>query len=76
MARVPEPDQTPNGPAYEGRLLDRPDEEVVDQGASFDIRTLFSRRGVLGLVGAGVGTVVLAACSSGASGSKIGRAHV
>ncbi|MGM0700367.1 MAG: intradiol ring-cleavage dioxygenase [Actinomycetota bacterium] len=69
MARVPEPDQTPNGPAYEGRLLDRPDEEVVDQGASFDIRTLFSRRGVLGLVGAGVGTMALAACTSGAAGS-------
>ncbi|AZU00159.1 MAG: intradiol ring-cleavage dioxygenase [Brevibacterium sp.] len=69
MARVPEPDQTPNGPAYEGRLLDRPEEEVVDQGASFDIRTLFSRRGVLGLVGAGVGTMALAACTSEASGS-------
>jgi protocatechuate 3,4-dioxygenase beta subunit len=69
MARVPEPDQTLDGPAYEGRLLDRPDEEVVDQGASFDIRTLFSRRGVLGLVGTGVGTMALAACTSGASGS-------
>lgn len=68
MTRVPEPEQTPDGPSYEGRLLDRPEEEVVDQGASFDIRTLFSRRGVLGLVGAGVGTVALAACSS-ASGS-------
>lgn len=69
MARVPEPDQTPEGPAYEGRLLDRPDEEVVDQGASFDLRTLFSRRGVLGLIGAGVGAAALTACSSGTSGS-------
>src|SRR5699024_2873269 len=69
MARVPEPDQTPEGPAYEGRLLDRPDEEVVDQGASFDLRTLFSRRGVLGLIGAGVGAAALTACSSKTSGS-------
>lgn len=69
MTRIPEPEQTPGGPAYEGRLLDRADEEVVDQGAPFDIRTLISRRGVLTLVGAGVGAVTLAACSSTASGS-------
>ena len=65
---IPEPTQTPDGPAYEGRLLDRADEEVVDQGASFDIRTLMSRRGVLGLAGLGVGAVVLAACAPAASG--------
>lgn len=70
MARVPEPEETPDGPTYEGRLLDRPDEEVVDQGAAFDIRTLFSRRSVLGVVGAGIGTVALAACGmNSASGS-------
>ena len=70
MARVPEPEETPDGPTYEGRLLDRPDEEVVDQGAAFDIRTLFSRRSVLGIVGAGIGTVALAACGmNSASGS-------
>ena len=40
MSRIPEPVQTPEGPTYEGRLLDRADEEVVDQGAAFDIRTL------------------------------------
>ncbi|MGO2660326.1 intradiol ring-cleavage dioxygenase [Mycetocola reblochoni] len=67
MARIPEPEQTPEGPAYEGRLLDRADEEVVDQGAPFDIGTLMSRRGVLGLIGVGVGTAALAACSSTAS---------
>lgn len=61
MKRIPEPDQTSHGPAYEGRLLDRPDDEVVDQGASFDMRTLVSRRGVLG-IGLGAGAVVLAAC--------------
>lgn len=65
---IPEPTQTPDGPAYEGRLLDRVDEEVVDQGAAFDIRTLMSRRGVLGLAGVGLGAVVLAACAPAASG--------
>ena len=65
---IPEPTQTPDGPAYEGRLLDRVDEEVVDQGAAFDIRTLMSRRGVLGLAGLGLGAVVLAACAPAASG--------
>ena len=65
---IPEPIQTPEGPAYEGRLLDRADEEVVDQGAAFDIRTLMSRRGVLGLAGLGLGAVVLAACAPVASG--------
>lgn len=63
MSRIPEPVQTPEGPAYEGRLLDRADEEVVDQGVAFDIRTLMSRRGVLGLAGLGLGAVVLAACA-------------
>ncbi|WP_181274800.1 dioxygenase family protein [Brevibacterium oceani] len=72
MARVPEPEQTENGPTYEGRVLDRPEDEVVDQGVSFDIRTLFSRRGVIGLVGAGVGTVALAACGSSNSSSESG----
>ena len=68
MSRIPEPIQTPDGPAYEGRLLDHPGEEVVDQGAPFDIHTLISRRGLLGLAGLGVGTVVLAACAPAASG--------
>jgi len=67
MARIPEPDHTAEGPAYEGRLLDRPDDEVVDQGVGFDIRTLVSRRSVLSLVGLGAGTVALAACSATAS---------
>ncbi|GAT74298.1 intradiol ring-cleavage dioxygenase [Microbacterium hydrocarbonoxydans] len=68
MTRIPEPIRTPDGPAYEGRLLDRPDEEVVDQGAAFDLRTLISRRSVLGLAGLGAGAVVLAACAPAASG--------
>lgn len=71
MTRIPEPDLTSEGPAYEGRLLDRPDEDVVDQGAAFDLRTLLTRRGVLSLAGIGVGAVVLAACAPSvrASGS-------
>ncbi|PPH52941.1 intradiol ring-cleavage dioxygenase [Rathayibacter sp. AY1E2] len=69
MTRIPEPRSTPDGPAYEGRRLDRPEEEVVDQGLPFDVGTLFSRRGVLTLVGAGAATLGLAACSTGGSGS-------
>ncbi|MCK2029553.1 intradiol ring-cleavage dioxygenase [Microbacterium galbinum] len=69
MTRIPEPDRTPEGPAYEGRLLDRPDEEVVDQGAAFDLRTLLTRRGVLSLAGIGVGAVVLAACAPSVTAS-------
>jgi protocatechuate 3,4-dioxygenase beta subunit len=63
MTRIPAPDQTPLGPAYEGRLLDRPDDEVVDQGAGFDLRTMVGRRGLLGLVGLGAGATILAACT-------------
>lgn len=63
MTRIPEPTATPDGPAYEGRLLDRPEEEVVDQGVSFDLRTLVSRRSVLSLVGVGIGGLALAACT-------------
>ncbi|MFJ4015572.1 intradiol ring-cleavage dioxygenase [Microbacterium sp. NPDC090014] len=69
MSHIPEPLQTPEGPTYEGRLLDRADEEVVDQGAAFDIRTLVTRRGILGLAGLGVGAMVLAACAPSGGGS-------
>jgi protocatechuate 3,4-dioxygenase beta subunit len=69
MSRVSEPDDTPEGPAFEGRLLPRPEEEVVDQGAGFDISTLLTRRRVLGLVGVGVGAAALAACGASSSGS-------
>ncbi|MFD6700879.1 MULTISPECIES: intradiol ring-cleavage dioxygenase [unclassified Microbacterium] len=67
MSTFPDPTRTPDGPAYQGRLLDRPEEEVVDQGAPFDIRTLMSRRTVLSLVGLGAGGAVLAACAPVAS---------
>jgi protocatechuate 3,4-dioxygenase beta subunit len=74
MSRIPEPDQTPNGPAYEGRLLHRADDEVVDQGVAFDLRTLVTRRSVLGLFGLGVGAVVLAACTTDGGSSTGGAA--
>lgn len=61
---IPEPDQSPQGPRYEGRLLDRPEEEVVDQGVSFDMGTLISRRGLFGAGLAGAGTLALVACST------------
>jgi len=67
MPRIPEPTNTSAGPTYEGRLLDRPDEEVVDQGAGFDITTLVTRRRVLSIVGAGAGAIALAACSNTSS---------
>lgn len=70
MPHIPEPEHTPEGPAYEGRLLARPDDEVVDQGIGFDIRTLVNRRTVLSLVGLGAGAVALAACSAVATGSS------
>jgi protocatechuate 3,4-dioxygenase beta subunit len=37
---------------------------------AFDLRTLVTRRGVLNLVGLGIGAVALAACSTGAPGSS------
>ncbi|MGO8608707.1 hypothetical protein ACC848_37680, partial [Rhizobium johnstonii] len=61
---IPEPDETPSGPAYEGRLLPRPGDEVVDQGAGFDLQTLVTRRSILGMVGLGLGAATLAACSA------------
>ncbi|MGY1716108.1 intradiol ring-cleavage dioxygenase [Geodermatophilus sp. SYSU D01106] len=61
------PPHPPTVPAYEGRPLPRPDEEVVDQGLAFDIGTLMSRRRLLGLFGIGAATVGLAACGSGSS---------
>ncbi|MWV47757.1 3,4-dioxygenase subunit beta [Rathayibacter sp. VKM Ac-2803] len=64
MTRIPEPQRTPDGLAYEGRRLDRPDEEVVDQGLLFDIGTLVGRRRVLSLIGVGAASVGLAACST------------
>lgn len=70
MSRIPEPQQTPDGLVYEGRRLDRPDEEVVDQGLRFDVGTLLSRRGILSLVGVGATSLTLAACSAAAGSTS------
>ncbi|MCM6763553.1 intradiol ring-cleavage dioxygenase [Rathayibacter sp. ZW T2_19] len=72
MTRIPEPDLTPEGPAYQGRRLDRPGEEVVDQGLLFDVGTLVGRRRVLALIGVGAATMGLAACTAGAGTSAAG----
>ncbi|WP_250002413.1 3,4-dioxygenase subunit beta [Actinoplanes sp. M2I2] len=51
-------------PAYEGRTLPRPDEEIVDQGLGFDLGTLLSRRRLLRGFGLGAAALGLAACDS------------
>lgn len=67
-------DASAPAPEFEGRRLRRPSEDVEDQGATFDVGTLVSRRSALGVFGAGAGTLVLAACgvseSSGSSSSS------
>ncbi|GAA3606560.1 intradiol ring-cleavage dioxygenase [Marihabitans asiaticum] len=61
--------------SYQGRVLPKQDEELVDQGLQFDIATLLDRRRMLALVGLGsVGA--LAACaettSTGSTSSTSG----
>ena len=55
------------GATFEGRPLHHPAEDVEDQGLTFDVGTLVSRRGALGVLGAGSVAAVLAACSSGSA---------
>ncbi|MBL0888370.1 intradiol ring-cleavage dioxygenase [Myceligenerans indicum] len=69
MTAFPDPESTPSGPSYQGRPLPRPEEEVVDQGLRFDVGTLVDRRRVLALLGIGLGTAGLAACSTGSGSS-------
>ncbi|MBB5832867.1 intradiol ring-cleavage dioxygenase [Brachybacterium aquaticum] len=49
---------------FEGRRLHHPEEDVEDQGLAFDVATVVTRRGALGVLGAGSVVAVLAACSS------------
>ncbi len=63
-------------PTYEGRLLPRPDEELVDQGLGFDVGTLLTRRRLLTVLGLGAASVGLAACGAGGSTSSSSSAAV
>ncbi|WP_087117862.1 dioxygenase family protein [Corynebacterium urinipleomorphum] len=59
---------------FEGRVLDRQDEDVEDQGLAFDMKTIesrLSRRKLLGFLGIGAGSAALAACAPG--GQSDGR---
>src|SRR3712207_7413403 len=56
-------------PAFEGRPLPGPDEDLVDQGLVFDVGTLLSRRTVLRFLGIGAATAGLAACGATSVGS-------
>ncbi len=49
-------------PRWRGRVLPRPEEEVVDQGLAFDVGTLLNRRTMLRPLGLGAVSVGLAAC--------------
>ncbi len=58
-------------PTYEGRPFHQPDEPLVDQGLSFDLETLMSRRSMLKALGlGGVSAGLLVACGpAGAAAS-------
>ena len=57
-------------PTYEGRVLPRPEEELVDQGLGFDVGTLLSRRRLFAVLGIGAAGLGLAACGAGSSSSS------
>ncbi|AUN41000.1 intradiol ring-cleavage dioxygenase [Tsukamurella tyrosinosolvens] len=59
---------------YEGRPLPRPHEEVVDQGLSFDLGTLMSRRRMLAALGIGAAGIGLAACGTSSPGGSTASA--
>ncbi|WP_371325952.1 hypothetical protein [Corynebacterium sp. HMSC077D10] len=52
-------------PMYEGGPLARPNDDVEDQGLTFDIQTILTRRRLLGVLGVGAGSAALAACAPG-----------
>src|SRR5699024_288087 len=55
---------------FEGRSLTRPEEDLEDQGLSFDIATAVTRRGALGVLGGGAVAAVLTACTAGEATSS------
>lgn len=56
--------------AFEGRPLDRPSEDIEDQGLAFDIGTLLSRRRMLVGIGIGAGSAALVACGVKGEGAS------
>ncbi|HYQ67803.1 3,4-dioxygenase subunit beta [Actinophytocola sp.] len=57
-----------NVPGYQGRVLVRSDEEIVDQGLGFDVGTILSRRRVLRVLGIGAAAAGVATCSTAEPG--------
>jgi protocatechuate 3,4-dioxygenase beta subunit len=55
---------------WRGRVLPRQDEEVVDQGLSFDVQTLVDRRSMLRVLGLGAVGLGVAACSDGSTSAQ------
>ena len=55
-------------PTFEGRPFHQPAEPLFDQGLSFDVETLLSRRSIIKALGlGGVSAGLLVACGPGAS---------
>ena len=64
-------------PTFEGRPLANPDEEIFDQGLTFDLETLIDRRRALkliGLAGFGAGLFALVGCAPSGSGATAATA--
>jgi protocatechuate 3,4-dioxygenase beta subunit len=59
----------PHDLTYEGRLFDRAEEELTDQGLRFDVVTVLSRRNMLRALGLGATVATLAACGADATTS-------
>src|SRR4030095_2922526 len=57
---------------YEGRLLPRPGDELVDQGLGFDLGTALDRRQLLQIFGVGAAGLGLAACVAEANPATTG----
>jgi protocatechuate 3,4-dioxygenase beta subunit len=55
-------------PAYRGRTLPRPGEDLEDQGLGFDVQTLIGRRHALKAFGVGALALGLAACTATTNG--------
>ncbi|MCO1337542.1 3,4-dioxygenase subunit beta [Kocuria polaris] len=53
-----------SGKWFGSRRLPRPEEDLEDQGLSFDVATLLERRRVLSLIGLGAAAFSLAACEA------------